>query len=128
MLTKFAPHPVTISTNNEHNNNLFAISFHQWEGCSCFLETKSLILGFAADNAHLRSDSQSSLFRDFVFMFTSAEKLLFGITKLPTLLYMCTYLAQKSVNGIASKPSFAEELHFISKNSSYKSLGRMSSL
>jgi len=39
--------------------------------------------------------------------------------------YMCTYFAQKSVNGIASKSSFAEELHFISKNSSCKQAGRM---
>jgi len=43
-------------------------------------------------------------------------------------IYMCTYFTQKSVSGIASELSFAEELHLISMNSSYKLSGRMFSL
>ena len=59
--TKFAPHPNTKSTNIEHKNNLLAINFHQWDRCGCFSEIKNSIPGFAADNAHLRSASQSKV-------------------------------------------------------------------
>jgi len=38
-----------------------AINFHQWDGYGCFLEIKSSIPGFKADNAHLRSASQSKI-------------------------------------------------------------------
>jgi len=61
MPTKFTPHPNTKSTNIERKNNLWAINFHQCDGCGCFLEIKISIPGFGADNAHLRSASQSKV-------------------------------------------------------------------
>jgi len=50
------------------------------------------------------------------------------LATLPTVLYMYTCFTQKSVSGIASQLSFEGELHFISKNSSCKSSGRISSV
>ena len=46
---------------------------------AAFFETSSLILGLVKDNAHRISTSQSSLFRAFVFLPTSAENLFSNI-------------------------------------------------
>ena len=110
-----------------------------WRMQLFFLETSHLIRGFVEDNAHRRSASHSSLLRNFVFILTSAENPLshkyvdengrrVRIAALPTFLYICKYLAQKLLRGIASKSSLALELHFISKNSSCSSFERISSL
>ena len=44
-----------------------------WEGCNCFFGTSCLIRGFFEDNAHRKSASHSSLFRDFIFTLTSVK-------------------------------------------------------
>lgn len=67
-------HLIAKSKSVQHNNNLFVINFHQREGRGSFSENESLIRFFQVDNACLKSASQSSLFLDFVFIFTSAER------------------------------------------------------